>query len=54
MVDKKNALIGGSNGSNGKIPTNLASEFITKKSDLNVSNILCFFLCVNVDVINDG
>ena len=53
MADK-NASIGESNGSNGKTPTSLASKFITKKSNFNISKILCIFLCVSVDVINDG
>ena len=37
-----------------KTPTSLASKFITKKSNFNISKILCIFLCVSVDVINDG
>ena len=53
MADK-NASIGESDGSNGKTPTSLSSKFITKKSNFNISKILCVFLCVSVDVIIDG
>ena len=47
MADKENASIMESNGSNEKISTSLASKFITKKSNFNVSNILCIFFNVS-------
>ena len=44
MAGEKNASLGQNHGSNGKIPTSLASKFMTNKSNFNVSNILIYFL----------